>query len=42
MLFAASDIAGVVTSVAGYWDAAAVVAIGILLFVLGRRVVKKI
>jgi len=41
-MFAVSDISGVVDAVSGYWDAAAVVAIGVLLFVLGRRVVKKI
>lgn len=41
-MFAVSDITGVVQAVSGYWDAAAVVAIGVLLFVLGRRVVKKI
>lgn len=31
-----------IADVSGYWDAVKVVAIGILLFVLGRRVVKKL
>jgi len=39
---AASDITGVVTEVEGYWDAVVPISIGILLFVIGRRVVKKL
>jgi len=42
MLFAASDITGVLDTVSGYWDAAAVIAIAVLLFVLGRRVARKL
>jgi len=41
-VMAATDMAEVVTTVAGYWDAVSVVAIGILLFVVGRRVVRKL
>jgi len=39
---AATDITGVVNDVSGYWEAAQTVAIGILLFVIGRRVVRKL
>jgi len=39
---AQTDITSVVDSIDGYWTAAKAIAIGILLFVLGRRVVRKI
>lgn len=39
--FAQTDISQVVSTVSSYWDAAIVVGIGVLLFVIGRRVVKK-
>lgn len=39
---AATDITGVITDVDGYMDAAIVVGIAILLFVIGRRVVQKL
>lgn len=39
---AQTDISSTITSVNGYWTTAETLAIGILLFVLGRRVVKKI
>jgi len=39
--YAQSDITGVVTSVSGYWDAIKVIGIAILLWMLGRRVIKK-
>jgi len=42
MLFGVTDMTGVLTSVTGYWDSALVIAIGIVLFVIGRKVVKKI
>jgi len=39
--YAQTDISSVVTSVSGYWDAIKVVGIAILLWMLGRRVIKK-
>lgn len=39
---AQTDITSVVSSVSGYWDAVKVVAIAILLFVIGRKVVRKL
>jgi len=39
---AATDMTGVVSAVSGYWDAVQIVAIAILLFVVGRKVVRKI
>jgi len=39
---AQTDITGVVDEVSGYWTAAQAVAIGVLLFVIGRRVIRKI
>jgi hypothetical protein len=39
---ATTDITGVVSAVSGYWDAVVVVSVGILLFVIGRRVVRKL
>jgi len=39
---AATDITGVITEISGYMDAAIVVGVGVLLFVLGRRVIKKL
>jgi len=41
-LFAATDIDGVISDVSGYKDAAIVVGIAVLLFVLGRRIVRKL
>lgn len=37
-----TDITGVVDAVSGYWDAVVAVSIAILLFVVGRRVVRKL
>jgi len=39
---AQSNISQVVEEVSTYWDAVTAVAIGILLFVIGRRVVRKL
>jgi len=39
---AQTDMTSTITAVSGYWDAVKVVAIGILLFIVGRRVVKKL
>jgi len=39
---AQTDITAVVSSISDYWDAAKAIAIAILLFVIGRRVVQKI
>lgn len=39
---AATDITEVTTEVSGYKDAAIVVGVAILLFVIGRRVVRKL
>jgi len=39
---AATDITGVVDTVSGYWDAVVAVSIAVLLFVIGRRVVRKL
>jgi len=36
------DISTMITSLGGYWTAIKVTAIAIVLFVLGRRVIKKI
>jgi len=41
-LFAATDITGVISDVSDYKDAAIVVGIAVLLFVLGRRIVRKL
>jgi len=41
-LFAQSDIAGVTTAVSGYATAAIAVGITIMLFVIGRGVVRKL
>jgi hypothetical protein len=38
---AQTDITSTISTVSGYWDAVKVVAIAILLFVIGRRVVRK-
>ena len=38
----ATDLASTITTVSGYWTSVELVAIGILLFVVGRRIVKKI
>lgn len=39
---AATDITGVVSDVSGYMDAAIVVGVAVLLFVIGRKVVRKL
>ena len=39
---AATDIDGVVSDVSGYADAAIVVGITVVLFVIGRRVIKRL
>lgn len=39
---AQSDITGVTSAVSGYKDAAIVVGIAVLLFVIGRKVVRKL
>jgi hypothetical protein len=39
---AQTDITGVMTSVSGYKDAAIVIGIAILLFVIGRKVVRRL
>jgi len=39
---AATDITGVISDVSGYMDAAIVVGIAVLLFVVGRKVVRKL
>jgi len=39
--FAATDMTGVVNEVSGYWDLVLPVGIGILLFTIGRRAIKK-
>lgn len=39
---AQTDMTDTISTVSGYWDAVKVVAIAILLFVVGRRVVKKL
>jgi len=39
---AATEMTEVLTAVSGYWSSALVIAIGIVLFVIGRKVVKKI
>jgi len=36
------DITTVVTAVSGYWTAIKAVAIGVILFVIGRRVLRKL
>jgi len=41
-MFGVTDIAQVIETVSGYWDAALVVGVAILLFVLGRKVAKKL
>jgi len=41
MMFGATDIAGVLTAVSGYWDDAVLIGIGVLLFVIGRKLIKK-
>lgn len=40
--YAQTDIASTITTIEGYWDSVVALAIGILLFVLGRRVVRKL
>jgi len=42
MFFAATDMTGVIDAVTGYQEAAIVIGIAVLLFVLGRRVVRKL
>lgn len=39
---AQTDITTAVSTVSGYWDAVKVISIAILLFVIGRRVVRKL
>jgi len=39
---AATDIAGVMTDVGGYQTTAMVIGVAVLLFVLGRKIVKKL
>jgi len=39
---AATDITGVINDVEGYMDAAIVVGVAVLLFVLGRKVIRKL
>lgn len=39
---AATDITGVINDVSGYADAAIVVGVTVVLFVLGRRVIKRL
>ena len=39
---AQTDIGSTITTVNGYWTSAEALGVGVLLFVLGRRVVKKI
>jgi len=41
-VFAATDITGVISDVSGYMTAAVTVGIAVLLFVLGRKVVRKL
>jgi len=41
-LFAATDIDGVISDVSGYQTAATVIGIAVLLFVLGRKVIRKL
>lgn len=36
------DVTTIVTSVSGYWTAIKVVAAGVLLFVLGRKIIRKV
>jgi hypothetical protein len=40
--FAQTDMTTVISTVSGYWSSVLTIGIGILLFVVGRRVVKKI
>jgi len=40
--FAQTDVSAAITSVSGYWTAAEVIALGIVLFVVGRKVLRKI
>jgi hypothetical protein len=37
-----TDLATTITAVSGYWSSVLVIGIGIILFVVGRKVVKKI
>lgn len=39
---AQTDMTGLITAVSGYWTAVLAIAIPVLLFVIGRRVVRKI
>ena len=39
---ASTDITGTISSISGYMDAAIVVGIAVLLFTLGRRIVRKL
>lgn len=41
-LLAATDISQVITDVQGYYDAAVVVGIAVLLFILGRSIVRRV
>ena len=40
--FAQTDLGTTITTVSGYWTSVEALAIGILLFVLGRRILKKL
>ncbi|HEV2210251.1 MAG TPA: hypothetical protein VG167_15850 [Verrucomicrobiae bacterium] len=40
--FAQTDVTGVITAASGYQTAAVVVGIAVLLFVIGRKVVRKL
>jgi hypothetical protein len=39
---AQTDLSSTITTVSGYWTSVQVLAIGVLLFVVGRKIVKKI
>jgi len=39
---AQTDITSTISTLSGYWDGVLVIAIGIMLFVVGRKVVKKL
>ena len=38
----ATDLATTITAISGYWSSVLTIGIGIILFVVGRKVVKKI
>jgi hypothetical protein len=42
MAQAQTDLPSTITAVSGYWTSVEVIAIGVLLFVVGRRIVKKL